>query len=148
LRRGPGTAPIPDNRKFVAGNQSMGGLQTVAVSTPRIAYVYLGVMIATWAANWPLMRLALAHAQPMVFVSLRMLGSVAILAPILAALRRPLLPVRRERLALTKVLDRLPSSSAREEDAIRVVEDDDRLTALLEERPASDRVRVGHVKAF
>jgi drug/metabolite transporter (DMT)-like permease len=57
-------------------------------------------MVATWAANWPLMRLALAHAQPMVFVSLRMLGSVAILAPILAALRRPVLPVPSERLAL------------------------------------------------
>jgi drug/metabolite transporter (DMT)-like permease len=46
------------------------------------------------------MRLALAHAQPMVSVSLRMLGSVAILAPILAALRRPVLPLPRERLAL------------------------------------------------
>jgi drug/metabolite transporter (DMT)-like permease len=78
----------------------VGELKTVAGATPRLAYVYLGVMVATWAANWPLMRLALAHAQPMVFVSLRMLGSVAILAPILAALRRPVLPVPRERLAL------------------------------------------------
>jgi drug/metabolite transporter (DMT)-like permease len=62
--------------------------------------VYLGVMVATWAANWPLMRLALAHAEPMVFVSLRMAGSVAILGPLLAVLRRPLLPAPRERLAL------------------------------------------------
>jgi drug/metabolite transporter (DMT)-like permease len=57
-------------------------------------------MVATWAGNWPLMRLALAHTEPMVFVSLRMAGSVAILAPILAALRRPVLPVPGERLAL------------------------------------------------
>ena len=78
----------------------MAGLQTVTASPPRLAYVYLGVMVATWAANWPLMRLALAHAEPMVFVSLRMAGSVAFLAPLLVVLRRPLLPVARERLAL------------------------------------------------
>ena len=78
----------------------MGELKAVTDVTPRLAYLYLGVMVATWAANWPLMRLALAHAEPMVFVSLRMAGSIAILAPILAALSCPLLPVRRERLAL------------------------------------------------
>ena len=72
----------------------------IAAATPRQAYGYLAVIIATWAANWPMMRLALAHTEPMVFVSLRMAGSVAILAPILAALSCPLLPVRRERLAL------------------------------------------------
>jgi drug/metabolite transporter (DMT)-like permease len=70
------------------------------LATPRLAYIYLGVMVATWAANWPLMRLALAHTEPMVFVSLRMAGSIAILAPFLAVLRRPLLPVTGERLAL------------------------------------------------
>jgi drug/metabolite transporter (DMT)-like permease len=64
------------------------------------SYGYLAVIIATWAANWPMMRLALDHTEPMVFVSLRMAGSIAILAPILAALSCPLLPVRRERLAL------------------------------------------------
>jgi drug/metabolite transporter (DMT)-like permease len=73
---------------------------TIATATPRQAYGYLAVIIATWAGNWPMMRLALAHTEPMVFVSLRMAGSIAILAPILAALSCPLLPVRRERLAL------------------------------------------------
>src|SRR6266478_8021804 len=72
----------------------------IAATTPRQAYGYLAVIIATWAANWPMMRLALAHTEPMVFVSLRMAGSVAILAPILAVLSCPLLPVPRERLAL------------------------------------------------
>ena len=52
--------------------------------TPRQAYGYLAVIIATWAGNWPMMRLALAHTEPMVFVSMRMAGSIAILAPILA----------------------------------------------------------------
>jgi drug/metabolite transporter (DMT)-like permease len=81
----------------------VGELKTGSGATPGLAYLYLGVMIATWAANWPLMRLALTHAKPMVFVSLRMAGSVAILAPMLAALRRPLLPVPRERFALFSV---------------------------------------------
>jgi len=71
-----------------------------ASTVPRVVYLYLGVMVATWAGNWPLMRLALADAEPMVFVSLRMAGSVAILTPMLAMLRRPLLPVSTERLAL------------------------------------------------
>ena len=57
-------------------------------------------MVATWAGNWPLMRLALVHTEPIVFVSLRTAGSIAILAPILAVLNRPLLPVPTERLAL------------------------------------------------
>src|SRR5271168_1616703 len=70
------------------------------LATPPCAYLYLGVMVATWASNWPLMRLALAHTEPVVFASLRMAGSIAILAPILAVLRRPLLPVPTERLAL------------------------------------------------
>jgi drug/metabolite transporter (DMT)-like permease len=70
------------------------------LATPSFAYLYLGVMVATWAANWPLMRLALAHTEPIVFASLRMVGSIAILAPILAVLRRPMLPVPTERLAL------------------------------------------------
>ena len=78
----------------------MAGLQTVTGATPRLAYVYLGVMVATWAANWPLMRLALAHAEPIVFASLRMAGSVAILTPLLVVLRRPLLPVPGERRGL------------------------------------------------
>src|SRR5208283_4386218 len=79
---------------------SLGELKTVTGTTPRLAYVYLGVMVATWAGNWPLMRLALAHTEPMVFVSLRMAGSIAILAPIFAVLHRPLLPDPGERLAL------------------------------------------------
>jgi len=78
----------------------MAGLQTVTGATPRLAYFYLGVMVATWAANWPLMRLALVHAEPIVFASLRMAGSVAILAPLVMALGRPLLPVAGERRAL------------------------------------------------
>jgi drug/metabolite transporter (DMT)-like permease len=70
------------------------------LATPPLAYLYLGVMVATWVANWPLMRLALAHTEPIVFASLRMAGSIAILAPILAVLRRPMLPAPTERLAL------------------------------------------------
>src|SRR6516164_81142 len=92
----------------VAGSKHLGDetaanpkrLETVTRTTPRLAYLYLAVMVATWAGNWPLMRLALAHTEPMVFASLRMAGSIAVLAPILGVLRRPLLPVPTERLAL------------------------------------------------
>jgi drug/metabolite transporter (DMT)-like permease len=68
--------------------------------TPRAAAVYLAVIIVSWAGNWPLMKLALADAEPLVFVSLRMVGSVAILAAALLVLRRSLLPAPGERLGL------------------------------------------------
>jgi drug/metabolite transporter (DMT)-like permease len=69
-------------------------------ATPPVAYFYLAVMVATWASNWPLMRLALTHTEPVVFASMRMVGSIAVLAPVVGVLRRPLLPVPTERLAL------------------------------------------------
>ncbi len=56
--------------------------------------------------------------------------------------------VRRKRLALVHAVDRLPRAAAREHDPVLVVEDDDRLPALLDERAASDGFRVGHVTAF
>src|SRR5215472_7636172 len=96
---GSRTPPSPDIAVCPRGS-SVSELKTVSGATPRLAYLYLRVMIATWAANWPLMRLALAHAEPMVFVSLRVAGSIAIIAPILAALCRRLLPVPQERFAL------------------------------------------------
>jgi drug/metabolite transporter (DMT)-like permease len=46
------------------------------------------------------MKLALADAPPMVFVLLRLVGTVALLAPALLLLRAPLLPVPGERWAL------------------------------------------------
>ena len=67
---------------------------------PRIVYVYLAVIVVTWAGNWPLMRLALDQAPPMSFVLLRLVGTLALLAPALLLRRSPLLPVRGERLGL------------------------------------------------
>jgi len=67
---------------------------------PPVAFVYLGVMVATWAANWPLMKLALGQVPPLVFVLLRLIGSLVLIAPALAATRQPLLPVRGERSSL------------------------------------------------
>lgn len=66
----------------------------------RIVYVYLAIVVVTWAGNWPLMKLALADAPPLVFVLLRMLGTLALLAPALLVIREPLLPRRGERLML------------------------------------------------
>lgn len=67
---------------------------------PRIVYFYLAVIVVSWAANWPLMKLALGEVQPLLFVLLRLGGTLALLAPALLARGGPLLPVRGERLGL------------------------------------------------
>ena len=56
--------------------------------------------------------------------------------------------IRRERLALAEAVHCLPRAPAREQDTIGVVENDDRLAALLDERPPPDRVGVRHVTRF
>jgi drug/metabolite transporter (DMT)-like permease len=63
----------------------------------RLAWLYLAFMIISWAANWPLMKLALGQMRPMVFLAWRMTGSVVVLALYLVLTGQRLLPVRRER---------------------------------------------------
>jgi len=65
-----------------------------------MGFVYLSVMVLTWAANWPLMKLALREAPPLVFVLFRLIGSLILIAPALLARRQALLPTRGERLTL------------------------------------------------
>jgi drug/metabolite transporter (DMT)-like permease len=65
-----------------------------------VVFVYLGVMIVTWAGNWPLMKLALGQVPPLVFVLLRLIGSLALMGPAVLLARQSLLPVRGERLGL------------------------------------------------
>jgi drug/metabolite transporter (DMT)-like permease len=77
-----------------------GPISEATTAMPRIVYVYLAVIVVTWAANWPLMRLALDEAPPMQFVLLRLVGTLALLAPALLLYGSPLLPVRGERLGL------------------------------------------------
>jgi drug/metabolite transporter (DMT)-like permease len=67
---------------------------------PRIVYLYLAIVVVSWAGNWPLMKLALDDAPPLTFVLLRLVGTVALMAPILVALRMPLLPATGDRLGL------------------------------------------------
>ena len=67
---------------------------------PRIVYLYLAVIVVSWAGNWPLMKLALADAPPISFVLLRLVGTLAVLTPIMLAMRTPLLPAKGERLGL------------------------------------------------
>jgi drug/metabolite transporter (DMT)-like permease len=64
---------------------------------PPIVYLYLAITVVSWAANWPLMKLALADAPPFVFVLLRLGGTLALMAPALLVIREPLLPVPGER---------------------------------------------------
>ncbi len=65
-----------------------------------VGFVYLGVMVLTWAGNWPLMKLVLGEVPPLVFVLLRLIGSLILIAPALLATRQPLLPARGERFTL------------------------------------------------
>ena len=71
-----------------------------SAGTPPIIYFYLGVIILSWAANWPMMKLALGDAPPLIFVTLRLIGTVALMVPVMAALRVPLLPAPGERMPL------------------------------------------------
>ena len=69
-------------------------------SRPRSVYLYLAVVVVSWAGNWPLMKLALADAPPLSFVLLRLVGTLALMAPMMLLLRAPLLPAAGERLPL------------------------------------------------
>ena len=75
-------------------------LSQTKTAFPPVVFVYLAVMVATWAGNWPLMKLALGQMPPLIFALLRLIGSVILIAPALAATRQPLLPVHGERLSL------------------------------------------------
>lgn len=75
-------------------------------STRLAPVLYLITLVAVWAANWPLLKLALADIGPYSFTSLRLLGSSLIIFAALWLRRRPMLPPRpsRLRLALCGVL--------------------------------------------
>jgi len=83
-----------------AGRDSGTALSQTKTALPPVVFVYLAVMVATWAGNWPLMKLALGQVPPLVFVLLRLVGSFVLIAPALAATGQPLLPVRGERSSL------------------------------------------------
>ena len=68
-----------------------GPLSTAAASEatrpPAVAFVYLAIIIVSWAGNWPLMKIALGQIPPLVFVLLRLVGSLILIAPVLLAAR-------------------------------------------------------------
>lgn len=70
---------------------------------PRIVYLYLAIVAGSFAGNWPVMKLALADAPGPIFVLLRLLGTLAVMGPLLVALRAPLVPRRGERLGQSVV---------------------------------------------
>jgi drug/metabolite transporter (DMT)-like permease len=72
----------------------------VTAARPRIVYLYLAIIVVSWAGNWPLMKLALADAPPLTFVLLRLAGTLLLMAPLLLVLRAKLLPLAGERLGL------------------------------------------------
>jgi drug/metabolite transporter (DMT)-like permease len=60
-------------------------------------WVYLAIIVVSWAFNWPLMKLALGRVAPLDFALLRMAGSLGLLTPWLLATRQKLVPVAGER---------------------------------------------------
>lgn len=82
------------------GARAVGGAGRSAAHVPLIAFVYLAVIVLTWASNWPLMKLALGPVPPLKFVLLRLVGSLVLIAPALLATRQRLLPYSGERLVL------------------------------------------------
>jgi len=82
------------------GQESGESLSPAKAALHPVGLFYLGVMVVTWAGNWPLMKLALGEVPPLVFVLFRLVGSLILIAPALLATRQPLLPARGERLSL------------------------------------------------
>ena len=78
----------------------MSAPSVVRTAPTRIVYFYLAVIVVSWAGNWPLMKLALSDAPPLAFVLLRLMGTLALMTPILRAFRAPLVPLPGERLGL------------------------------------------------
>lgn len=70
---------------------------------PRIVYLYLAIVAGSFAGNWPVMKLALADAPGPIFVLLRLLGTLAVMGPLLIAIGAPLVPRRGERVGQSVV---------------------------------------------
>jgi drug/metabolite transporter (DMT)-like permease len=67
---------------------------------PPVVFVYLAIVVVTWAANWPLMKLAIGDVPPLLFVLLRLVGGLLLVAPALVAAGQGLAPLRGERWGL------------------------------------------------
>jgi len=82
-------------------NRATGRVSETAPGAKRfLTFLYLGLTILLWGSNWPMLKLAVADAPPIAFTAARLLGSAAIIAILLLAWRRPLLPERGERAML------------------------------------------------
>jgi drug/metabolite transporter (DMT)-like permease len=83
-------------------------LTVPATAAPRplssaLTPVYLGAVILAWGGNWLLMKLVVADIPPLVFTALRLTGATAVVAGVLVATGRPLLPPRDERRPLAAI---------------------------------------------
>jgi drug/metabolite transporter (DMT)-like permease len=67
---------------------------------PGIVYVYLTIVVLTWAANWVMMKFAIGEVPPLTFVALRLVGSLVLVAPPLLLAGQALTPRRGERWVL------------------------------------------------
>jgi drug/metabolite transporter (DMT)-like permease len=65
--------------------------------------LYLSAVILAWGGNWLLMKLVVADIPPLAFTALRVTGAAAVVAGVLVATGRPLLPPREERRPLAMI---------------------------------------------
>ncbi|MEQ8965723.1 MAG: DMT family transporter [Azospirillaceae bacterium] len=63
---------------------------------PRTAVALLAAVILIWGANWPIMKIGVAHIGPMTFLAARMALAVLCMLPLLHALGRLHWPTRRD----------------------------------------------------
>ena len=71
--------------------------------TSRLTPLYLTVAILSWGGNWILMKLIVGDLPAIAFTLIRVAGAAAVVVALLVATRRPLLPLRAERLPLAGI---------------------------------------------
>ncbi len=64
------------------------------IAVDRIAFGLLAAIVVVWGANWPVMKIGLAHMQPLWFAALRLSLGVLCFAVVLVPRRRLRLPSR------------------------------------------------------
>ena len=76
---------------------------TTPARIPTRIYAQLGILVLIWAANWPLTKAVLPEMSPVLFTTVRFIGSAVMMAVLAIPMRRPLLPVAGERVKLALI---------------------------------------------
>ncbi len=66
----------------------------------RTAYLEVCLVAFLWGVNWPLLKLIMPHVAPLTLLVVRFIGAAAVAAIVSAVYRRPIAPLKGERLPL------------------------------------------------